>query len=267
MSTEYEIESQDRALMDSLTIVRAPHDPKNPYFMMRNDAVQNTSLTYEARGMLAFLLSQKNGRPITARDLYIKGVCGKAKVYSILKELEIACYLKRPEKYQNEKGHWRWKGNYEVYEQPYLRIPNSGLRSTKDISTKDSVPSATSRKSNPYYDAILAVWGHTGSLNGSFEKMLKGISKDKRFTDGNIEGGILPEHIEQWAGWYRATVLRGDKSLTMLSSPMKIQSSIAEWRRLGMPSSESTPRTEQRNEYGSVMSLPASELLKGITLL
>lgn len=273
METEYSLTNEPKILRERLILVRSNHDKENPYCMIRKESIQNNSLSYEARGMLGFLLSQKEGRPIKPKDLIVKGVCGRDKVYSILTELEQARHLKRPEKYQDAKGRWKWQGTWEVFEEPYPEKPytdkpytdkpNTENTDTKDINTKDqsiedqsikdsvapevatASPKKTEpRKRNPFYDAIYKVWKYTAALNGEMQKMLQGTSTRKGFKEYNLDKPLTPEGLLCWADWYRETELGGDEDLNMLEERIKVQSSISRWQQLGEPGMSNTPNAD-----------------------
>ncbi|HEX3052228.1 MAG TPA: hypothetical protein VHP83_16330 [Aggregatilineaceae bacterium] len=75
------------------TIVRAPRDEEHPHYKGTRESAQNESLSWEARGVLAYLLSKPDDWEIVPRNL--QQGCGRDKVYAILKELKDAGYLRR----------------------------------------------------------------------------------------------------------------------------------------------------------------------------
>lgn len=104
------------------TIVRAPHDRNNEYFSCARATPQDRELTWEARGVLWYLLSKPGDWEVQIDDL--RQHCGRDKVYKILEELREAKYMKR-EKWQNPKTkRWEW-GSYLVYERPYDTLPSN----------------------------------------------------------------------------------------------------------------------------------------------
>lgn len=121
--------------------------------------------------------------------------------------------------------------------------------STKDSASKDdavspssdeNVPVATKKqgKPNPWYDAIHAVWGYNGDMNGAMFKMLHGKSTAAAWKQGNLpkENALTdPAQLLTWAAWYRKTKLGGNPKLSMLEERLKIQSSIIEWQLAGCP--------------------------------
>ena len=123
-------------------IIRSAHDVENPYVMIRKDIAQNKSLSWEARGVLCYLLSQHDGWKLEIADL--KQNCGEHTVYRVLKELKAAGYVVQ-EKHRNAKNQFIY-GDYLVYEYPHRENQDVGNqdvgnprlenRDTKDINTK-----------------------------------------------------------------------------------------------------------------------------------
>lgn len=122
------------------TIRRAKHGKDNPYFMMLRETAQDRNLSYEARGMLAYILSRPDDWHVQVADLIIQAdggkttKAGKSKVYSILDELAEHSYIVKPKRYQDDKGQWVWTP-YEVYERPYTDLPDMGKPETDEPST------------------------------------------------------------------------------------------------------------------------------------
>lgn len=110
--------------MSKHTIRRAKHGKSNPYFMMLRASAQDKNLSYEARGMLAYILSKPDTWHVQINDLILDATgdkptkAGKSKVYSILNELADAQYIIKPRRYRDDKGKWIWTP-YEVFEEPF----------------------------------------------------------------------------------------------------------------------------------------------------
>lgn len=121
-----------------IRIFRAPHDSENPYFLMRRDTAQDTNLSFEARGLLAYLLSKPGDWVITRADLMREGNCGRDRVVKLLKELVQHGYAKR--KGQRRTDSNRWAGvDYEIHEMPELdaQSPMTENPSTEIPSTEN----------------------------------------------------------------------------------------------------------------------------------
>lgn len=113
-------------MSERITIIRAAHDHENPYFMMRRDTAQDAQLSYEARGILAYLLSKPSDWRVMVPDLERTG-CKRDKVYRVLRELTASKYVKRVPVRQGGK----FVGvEYHVYEAPFTEIPDTVLPDT-----------------------------------------------------------------------------------------------------------------------------------------
>jgi len=91
----------------STTIVRAKHDGENPYYIASRETARNVQLSYEARGLLADLLSRPDDWKIRVATL-IRPDCKRDKLNRILEELVNAGHLEKPVRIQREKGQWGW---------------------------------------------------------------------------------------------------------------------------------------------------------------
>lgn len=99
------------------TIRRAKTD--NKYFQMHRDTAQDKTLSWEARGVIAYILSKPDNWDIQVHDL-MQG-CQKGRVYRILDELKAAGYLQDRKKYRDDKGKWQWSP-YILHERPITNI-------------------------------------------------------------------------------------------------------------------------------------------------
>lgn len=102
-----------------IRIFRAPHDSENPYFLMRRDTAQDSRLSFEARGLLAYLLSKPGDWVITRADLMREGNCGRDRVVKLLKELVQHGYAKRKGQRRTDNNHWAGV-DYEIHEMPQV---------------------------------------------------------------------------------------------------------------------------------------------------
>lgn len=95
------------------TIIRIQHDQK--YFAVSNALFNDSQLSFEARGVMGYLLSKPNGWKARVSDLIAQSPAGRHVVQRILKELEKFGYLHR-EKVRKENGQFTWVST--VYESP-----------------------------------------------------------------------------------------------------------------------------------------------------
>lgn len=82
---------------------------------------QDRTLSWEARGLLTYLLSKPQDWVLQPKDLEQK--CGRDKVYSILKELIDAHYIHRTDPLRDEKTQQVTGVIYTIYEVPYELEP------------------------------------------------------------------------------------------------------------------------------------------------
>lgn len=86
-------------------IRRAPRGAPG-FVMVRNSTARDSRLSFRARGLLTFILSQPDDWTCESDELAEHGTEGRDAVRTALKELETAGYLTR-RKYQDDRGHWR----------------------------------------------------------------------------------------------------------------------------------------------------------------
>lgn len=100
-----------------MTIIRCAHDDYyHPFVRVTRPTAQNKALTYEALGMLTYLLSQADDWVVGVDNLIREG-CRRDRVYRILKELTDAGHLvhERVGVGQSKPPVW---ADRTVYEQP-----------------------------------------------------------------------------------------------------------------------------------------------------
>lgn len=100
-------------------IIRASKREK--YTIVSNAPINDKGLSWEARGMLVWLLSKPNNWSINGESIAHEGKAGVDKVWRMLKEIENAGYLRR-ERVRDEQGRYRWESI--LREEPYLDFPS-----------------------------------------------------------------------------------------------------------------------------------------------
>lgn len=129
----------------TVRIRRADHNTENRYFMMLRATAQHRALSYEARGVLAYLLSKPNDWEVKVKDLQQEG-CGRDKVYRILRELETFRYLTR----ELIRVNGTVKGiEYVVYESPFPEKPDTAQPDTANTEhTNNRSKQSTEKRVN-----------------------------------------------------------------------------------------------------------------------
>lgn len=102
--------------MKRKTIFRIKKDKSNPYVMMDKRPLENPSLSWKAKGLLAYLLSRPDDWEIWIEDLIRRSTDGDSSVRAALKELVLARHL-HYEGRQREKGQVK-RAVWELHEIP-----------------------------------------------------------------------------------------------------------------------------------------------------
>lgn len=89
-----------------------------------NEIINNAALSWQAKGLLAYLLSKKDGWKFYESDIEKRATNGKSSVRSIIKELVDSGYLIRGERFRDEKGHLK---GYSYTVEPYLLDDYDGV--------------------------------------------------------------------------------------------------------------------------------------------
>lgn len=145
------------------------------YFASSNEPFNDERLSWEARGVMGYLLSKPDDWRVRFYDLINNGPAGEHKMRRILKELEELGYLER-ERIQKEDGTFDWLST--VYEN-----------------------STISRKS-PDGDTIYGLSTHGSSTDGS---SMHGKPRDILSTESD-EGGRVFQVYEQEIGALTPTI-------------------------------------------------------------
>lgn len=87
-------------------IRRSPSQLRGNFTILANATLSDARLSWEARGLLSFLLSKPDHWVINVKHLINESPsAGRDKIYSMLKELEDSGYLTQERKRDNQ-GHW-----------------------------------------------------------------------------------------------------------------------------------------------------------------
>ena len=92
-------------------IVKAKHTSE--FFQMNNGLVQDSCLSWAAKGLLSYFMSLPEAWEVHLRDLFTRSKDGRKPTEAALKELIAAGYVKK-EQGENKRRDTR----YTVYEKP-----------------------------------------------------------------------------------------------------------------------------------------------------
>jgi hypothetical protein len=88
------------------------------FVMIDNAVFENRSLSWEARGLLGYILTKPDHWIVRVGDLVAHGPARREKLRATMQELELAGYLRR-RRIRVEGGRISWLT--EVYERPQAR--------------------------------------------------------------------------------------------------------------------------------------------------
>jgi hypothetical protein len=127
------------------TIFRQVHESQ--YVAISRQTAQDKTLSYDASGMLTYILSKSDTWEVQPKDLERKD-CKRDKVYKILKELIAARYIKRTVDYDD--AHKITAFVYEVYEKPFTENPDMEIPYMENAHiSKDREVKKTEKKLTP----------------------------------------------------------------------------------------------------------------------
>jgi len=116
--------TNDNSQYENHTILRCPHDKKNPYVMINVELVRDDSISPNCRQMLIELLSNTDGWTINIKQLaekYKKWI-GRDRVYGLIKEAIDAGYMKKEEfRIKGKRGGWLTRVKYYLSETPKFK--------------------------------------------------------------------------------------------------------------------------------------------------
>jgi hypothetical protein len=168
-----------------MSVIRVNKD-KN-YFAASNLPFNDKSLSWEARGVMGYLLSKPDDWQVMFNDLVNQGDAAAHKVRRILKELEEHGYLKRTRK-QDENGKFTWESI--VYENPTISRKSVDGKTISRLSIDGS-----------------SIYGKPRDILSTESLSTESPStEDKHFTPQQVMVGILAEitgldyHIKSNAG-------------------------------------------------------------------
>jgi hypothetical protein len=125
----------------SENIIRVQKDREHPYTVVSNALLQDTRLSFGARGLMCYLLSKPDHWQARMDDLIAQSPAGRQATQTMVGELLEYRYMTR-ETVQDERG--RWLTVTTVYEEPV----------TEEPATEEQAPDAGSTVDGPTVDGL-----------------------------------------------------------------------------------------------------------------
>jgi DNA-binding PadR family transcriptional regulator len=116
----------------------------NPYVMIDKRPLENEQMSWQAKGMLTYLLSKPANWNVCVEDLINRSKDGKSSVYATLKELEKLGHIVKVAHRENGRIT---KWIYDVFEEPKSEIPEDESTSRFSRNRKPTSRKSISRKS------------------------------------------------------------------------------------------------------------------------
>lgn len=112
------------------------------YFTASNEPFNDTRLSWEARGVMGYLLSKPDGWQIRESDLIKQGPAKHHKITRVMKELKACGYVRR-HRTRNQDGTFKWVS--EIYESSKLNPEFQETEQKLSTNGKSGDGSSTSR--------------------------------------------------------------------------------------------------------------------------
>lgn len=118
----------------------------------------------------------------------------------------------------------------------------------KNVGGEDNAPPdepkpKKERKVNPWYDAVKEVFDLHGGRNRLMVGLLQGKATKNGHKDYNLEEPITDhKDILKFGRWWKAN----HDGLTMVQSPLKVQSEVMGWQAQGCPDAIDQPKTHEQ---------------------
>ena len=93
--------------------------PKHKYVAINNALARDSKITFEARGLLLYLLSHQDNWTINRQDIINSSPSGKKKIDRVIHELIDAGYLEKMSRRRLEGGKWDMV-EYILHEKPHV---------------------------------------------------------------------------------------------------------------------------------------------------
>lgn len=241
--------------MNDNTVLRVAH--RKGYTVVTNTLAQDRSLSWEARGVMLYLLSHADDWELRPVDL--EQCCGRDKVYKILAELIKHRYICRED--VRDKLGKRITVAYVIYEEPYPDSPDlakpdlakpDSTKYRENQQSKDSKgePSKPVRKRNLAHDWIVTAVLHTTleqaerdkTLHSLASKLLTSILVNERMRLDLTPGAPLSYDMQNKiaghlpglkAFWLKQHPGLGDSDFP--STPPAFSKVVGQWYAAGCP--------------------------------
>lgn len=117
-----------------MSTFRVQKNRENPYVMLDKFSINDSALSWKAKGLLAYLLSKPDDWIVKEHDLVAHATDGRDSVRATIRELEAAGYLARGARRRDGKGRL-FEREYQVFERPSV---DHSLKRLSDCPTLEN---------------------------------------------------------------------------------------------------------------------------------
>lgn len=206
------------------TIKRLPR--RRQFVVIEQSVVEDSRLSWAARGILGYLLSRPDDWQVRVTDLSRRGDLSRDSIYKLLKELRKYGYVTY-HRHRNDRGQYQG-GIYNVHEAPELphtKIPDVV---TPDVAEPDTAPPDTVKQhaltntqdnlltTTTYETEKNLITTTTDERSGSVEFIYpKEILKEEQAQAEQLIQALSPalaqQVLDEWAGIIAANAIRSSK--------------------------------------------------------
>ncbi len=208
------------------------------YFAASNEPFNDERLSWEARGLMGYLLSKPNDWKVNQKDIMNKGQAGERKVKRMLVELRKAGYMNR---IRVTLEHNKFDWITEVYESP-SQNPRPSSKFTKTKSQYDVLHSLEKPLTGKRTDILSTELLSTESLRYSATaRKLETLQGANKGTDADLITVWIEKHTDEWID--KAIQMAKDKGAR---SSKYVDSILVGWEANGYPKPRSQQVTERK---------------------
>ncbi|MNN35844.1 hypothetical protein D3C81_1497090 [compost metagenome] len=215
-----------------MSIVRGP-SPKSEFYVLRNSISQNRKLSWQARGLLIYLLSKPLDWKVSVEALRketeeSQKPTGRDGIYAMIAEIESAGYMRK--KPGRDKSGRLSGYEYEVVDEPFTAEPDTAEPDTANPTLQRTEPKKEQKPQNVEQarpvplDKILSIYNkicgdvfkRAARMNSKREKQIRACWTYK------VDGKLVFQSAQFWSVYFERCLLnkhwRGETSAEFKAS-------------------------------------------------
>jgi hypothetical protein len=184
------------------TIFRIEKNKDNPYVMIDRRLIENPSLSWKAKGLLAYLLSRPDNWTVRFQDLVKRSPDGGHTVRAAMKELKQAGHVKVvAEREQGRIKQWI----YTVYELPdcvFQQVEKQDVENrTLNDTDSNNIPVTSEKPKKDLVDGYIELTFKPKAIRDAFAKYFQltpnwDAKYNRQFLEWMVEMKVTPEQVK-----------------------------------------------------------------------